>query len=323
MVRHLLIGIGIVCSEIACGRPPPLPQCPLGARVVARQTDISDCGGKATGSYAVYGVSGGLSGRCFRKQDTAYECRLDDAGADKAKTCVEQVGKALVFTPTRLECAPLNAAHPNEKPLVVLAGSTTEYRPEENAESVVKTSMEKLDELLRDDVKLEIVPVSYATNLRTKLNQWAAPAVVAIHASAFHDDSFDIKAGDSNEEKERKTADASRAVRKFQQTIGSLFESLPKTRFLVYSRVPPKDPDSHVCDRWRSQVQFLLDSKFAPRLVFYPVERADSDFKGPSASEISTVILCQAGLYPDDYCSKYIRGLEQSAMERIKHTTCT
>lgn len=190
----------------------------------------------------------------------------------------------------------------DQRPTVVLVGSTEDYTTY-NLAGLEATSVELLHRRLGE---FKIIPITvsygwYNESLIRSMN----PSVIVMHASAFHHDKYKDK-----------------AIDKFQAIVESLYSSLPKTRFVIFSRLPWENPAPDLCQRWNRQVKFLTAKRFQDRLVFYPLHREDSDFTGKAGTEISHIVRCLSGLEATEYSSFYLRQRREEARKRIRQSRC-
>ena len=124
----------------------------------------------------------------------------------------------------------------DQRPAVVLVGSKDDYTTYRLSD-LEATSVELLHKRL-GNFKVTPLTVSYGWDNEEAIRA-EKPAVIVMHASAFHHDQH-----------------KGEAVEKFQALVLSLY-GLPKTRFLVFSRLPPEHPSPGLCQRWKRQVDFL------------------------------------------------------------------
>jgi len=190
----------------------------------------------------------------------------------------------------------------DQRPSVVLVGSKEDYTTYQLS-ALEATSVELLHKRL-GNFKVMPLTVSYGWDNEEAIRA-ETPAVIVMHASAFHHD----------EHKDE-------AVSKFQALVSSLY-GLPKTKILVFSRLPPESPSPDLCLRWKRQVEFLSEQRFQDRLVFYPLPRDESNFTGKAGIEITQIVRCQSGLDATNYCSVYLREVAKEAQQRITSSTCS
>jgi hypothetical protein len=190
----------------------------------------------------------------------------------------------------------------DQRPAVVLVGSTEDYKAY-NLAAWAETSVQLLQKRLGTTYKIMPLTVSPAWNDLDFIRA-QNPAVIVMHASAFHHEQY-----------------KDQAVDKLQAVVKSLYTSLPNARFVIFSRLP-KDPTPDLCQRWDRQVKFLRAKQFRKRLVFYPLARQESDFTGAAGIEISEIIRCQSGLDAPEYSSTYLRGMEKEIKQRIANSPC-
>lgn len=189
----------------------------------------------------------------------------------------------------------------DERPTVVLVGSKVDYR-DYGLSALEATSVELLHKRL-GNYKITPLTVSYGWDNEDSIRK-EKPDVIVMHASAFHHDDYKDE-----------------AVSKFQALVSSLY-ALPKTKFLVFSRVPQNfSPD--LCQRWNRQIEFLNAGRFQDRLVFYTMLREESNFSGKAGIEVSQIVRCQSGLDATEYCSVYLRKLAQESQDRITSSLCS
>lgn len=215
------------------------------------------------------------------------------AAYDKYLVCIKPAVDKFVAKDQRLE---------DQRPRVVIIGSREDYTTY-RLPALEATSVELLDKRFNFTFRTQPITVSYGWNDEEAVRR-ANPAVVVIHASAFHDNQFKDE-----------------AINKFQALITSLY-GMPNTKFLVFSRVPPDNPDPDLCQRWKRQISFLSREQFKDRLFFYPLARNESDFAGAAGIEISQIVRCQSGLEAKDYCSIILREKTDEALKRISNSTC-
>jgi hypothetical protein len=190
----------------------------------------------------------------------------------------------------------------DQRPAVVLVGSTEDYKAY-NLAAWAETSVQLLQKRLGTTYKIMPLTVSPAWNDLDFIRA-QNPAVIVMHASAFHHEQY-----------------KDQAVDKLQAVVKSLYTSLPNARFVIFSRLP-KDPTPDLCQRWDRQVKFLRAKQFRKRLVFYPLARQESDFTGAAGIEISQIIRCQSGLDAPEYASLYLREIEKEIQQRIANNPC-
>lgn len=190
----------------------------------------------------------------------------------------------------------------DQRPAVVLVGSKEDYTDYRLSE-LEATSVELLHKRLGITFKVLPLTVSYGWDNEESIRT-EKPAVIVMHASAFHHDQHKDE-----------------AVEKFQAIVSSLY-GLPNTKFLVFSRLPPENPPPDLCQRWNHQVNFLRAEKFQDRLVFYPLHREDSNFTGKAGIEISQIIRCLSGLDATEYSKVYLREIKKEAQQRIANSSC-
>lgn len=186
----------------------------------------------------------------------------------------------------------------DQRPAVVLVGSKGDYTDYRLSE-LEATSVELLHKRLGITFKVLPLTVSYGWDNEESIRA-EKPAVIVMHASAFHHDQHKDE-----------------AVEKFQALVTALYYGLPKTKFVVFSRMPRENPPQDLCQRWNRQVNFLRARKFHDRLVFYPLFREESNFTGKAGIEISQIIRCLSGLEATEYSSIYLREIEEEAQQRI------
>jgi len=192
----------------------------------------------------------------------------------------------------------------DQRPVVVLVGSKEDYTDYRLSE-LEATSVELLHKRLGITFKVLPLTISYGWDNEESIRD-ANPAVVVMHASAFHHDQHKDE-----------------AVEKFQAIVSSLYYGLPKAKFVVFSRLPPENPPPDLCQRWNRQVNFLRAEKFQDRLVFYPLRKEDSNFTGKPGIEISQIIRCLSGLDATEYSKVYLRQIKKEAQHRIANSSCS
>jgi hypothetical protein len=191
----------------------------------------------------------------------------------------------------------------DQRPLVKVVGSKEDYTTYGLAE-LEATSVQLLHKKLGLTFQVEEVTVSYGWDYEESLRS-KKPAVIVIHASAFHHEQY------KNE-----------AVEKFQALIRYLYGST-EAKFLVFSRLPPPNPDRSLCSRWERQVNFLRQAQFQDRLFFYPMPRDESNFRGKAGIDVSHIARCLSGLEATDFCSVSLREQAKEATRRISNSTCS
>jgi hypothetical protein len=190
----------------------------------------------------------------------------------------------------------------DSRPTVVLIGSREDYTGYELTPWAA-TSVELLHKRLWKALKILPLTVSYGWN-DEEIIRAMNPDVIVMHASAFHSDQF------KNE-----------AVDKFQALVTSL-ASLPKAKFLIFSRLPEENPPHDKCERWKRQVQFLTAERFRDRLYFYSLPRKESTFTGKAGIEIAEMVRCLCDLEAAEYSSIYLRDRMKESLERIAGSSC-
>lgn len=190
----------------------------------------------------------------------------------------------------------------DQRPTVVLIGSKEDYTTYK-MKDLEQTSVELLQKRFGN---FNVLPftVSYIWDNEESIRE-VKPAVIVIHASAFHNDQHKDE-----------------AISKFQALILSLY-GLSETKFLVFSRLPEENPSPDLCQRWNRQVDFLSGKKFRNRLIFYPMPGEESNFTGKAGIEVSQIVRCLSGLEATSYSSVYLREIEKEAQQRILNSSCT
>jgi hypothetical protein len=262
---------------------------------------------------AIQGCSGSWGSDVSTKLTAKYE-NLKKGGEVEWKAAIEAGGtllkhfddeaNALKAYEEYLKCikpAIDKFLSPYQRPTVVLIGSKEDYTTYQ-LPALEKTSVELLQRRL---MNFRIIPltVSYGWDNEESIRA-EKPAVIVMHASAFHHHEYKDE-----------------AVRKFQALVSSLY-GLPKTKFLVFSRLPKENPSSDLCQRWKRQTDFLSSEKFQDRLVFYPLPRDESNLTGKAGIEITQIVRCQSGLDATEYCSGYLSEIAQEAQHRIGNSSC-
>lgn len=186
----------------------------------------------------------------------------------------------------------------DKRPKVVLVGSKEDYT-NYKLEALEATSVALLRNKVDMNFKVAEFIVDYWRDCVDLIRE-EKPAVVVMHASAFHHDEYKDE-----------------AVDKFQAVVTALYYGLPKTKFVVFSRMPGENPPQDLCQRWKRQVNFLQAKKFRDRLIFYPLLREESNFTGKAGIEISEIIRCLSGLENTGYSSIYLRVIKKEAQKRI------
>lgn len=191
----------------------------------------------------------------------------------------------------------------DSRPRVAIVGSTEDYTTY-NLPELTATSADLLDRDLRLSFQTKRILVTYGQDHEDELRGFN-PAVVVIHASAFHDDRLKDE-----------------SVNKFQAYIRSLY-TMPKTRFLVFSRLPPDEPSPDLCKRWGRQVTFMTSNRLQDRLFFYPLAQTESNLTGKAGSEMRQIVRCFSGTEEDPFCSDYMAERKNEAQERIRESNCS
>lgn len=191
----------------------------------------------------------------------------------------------------------------DDRPVVVVVGSKEDYTTYQLSE-LEATSAELLDKKLGVSFNVLPITVSYGWDNEESIRR-EKPAAIVMHASAFHHDQH-----------------RDEAVDKFQALLSSLY-GLPKTKFIVFSRLPPEHPPQDLCQRWERQIAFLRGKQFRDRLVFYPMANQESNFKGKAGIEINQITRCLTELDAAEYCSVYLRNIEQKAQDLVAVSSCS
>lgn len=190
-----------------------------------------------------------------------------------------------------------------QRPAVVLIGSAADYTADTRA-PFKATSVQLLHSRLGNFAVIEHT-ISYRwERWQEIIDMRPTPAVIVMHASAFHDDHY-----------------ADKAVGKFQSVVSVFHAFMPKTKLVVFSRLPPEKPSADLCQRWRRQVSFLTSKKFGDRVVFYPMPRDEADFNGQAGVEVAQIVRCLSGM-DATACSTYVVDRLREAERRIADNPC-
>lgn len=259
-------------------------------------------------------VCSGSWGSDVSAELTANYDKLKTAGEIKWKAAVEAGGrlfshfkdeeKALQAYDKYLVCMKPSLdkfVSTDQRPTIVLVGSREDYTTY-GMSSMEATSVELLHKRF-GNFKVLPLTVSYGWDNEDAIRT-EKPDVIVVHASAFH----------SDEHKDE-------AIRKFQALVMSLY-GISKSKFLVFSRVPPEHPTADLCQRWKRQIDFLNGTDFKDRLVFYPLARAESNFAGSAGMEVTQIVRCQSGLDATEYCAAYLSKIAEEAKSRVANSSC-
>lgn len=213
--------------------------------------------------------------------------------------CIEPIVGTLTAA---LESPPDDAK--GQRPTIVLIGSAEDYTADTGA-PFTATSVQLLHSRLGNFAVMEHT-ISYSwERWQDIIDMRPKPAVIVMHASAFHDDRY-----------------ANKAVGKFQSVVSLFHAFMPKTKLVVFSRLPPENPSADLCQRWRRQIDFLTSKKFGDRLVFYPMPRDESDFNGQAGVEVAQIVRCLSGM-DVNACSTYVSDRLKEVQHRIADNSCS